>query len=109
MLELSTKYNEVFKPANAATEQTYLEGIENCVTKNLYSVLFGENGVGTVPEQKGVTQSVETSSSGVPSEERISPTHIEEAKLNQKIRENIQRFGNFVEPRHLELREERLV
>lgn len=47
MLELSNKYNEVFPPANAGVEQTYLEGVENCVCKNLYGVLFGENGVGS--------------------------------------------------------------
>ena len=46
MLELSNKYNEVFMPANVSVEQTYLEGVENCVCKNLYSVLFVENGVG---------------------------------------------------------------
>ena len=49
MIDLSTKYNEVFSPANASAEQTYLEGVENCVCKNLYSVLFGDNGVGTHP------------------------------------------------------------
>ena len=50
MLDLSNKYNEVFTPANASVEQTYLEGVENCVCKNLYSVLFGDNGVGTPPQ-----------------------------------------------------------
>ena len=33
-------------------EQTYLEGVENCVTKNLYTVLFGDTGVGTAPADK---------------------------------------------------------
>jgi len=46
MQELSNKYNEVYKPSTPAMEQLYLEGVENCVCKNLYSVLFGVNGAG---------------------------------------------------------------
>ena len=57
MLDLSNKYNEVFAPANASVEQTYLEGVENCVCKNLYSVLFGDTGVGTYPQPQQPTES----------------------------------------------------
>ena len=49
MQDLAQAYNEIFKPSSKAMEQTYLEGVENCVTKNLYSVLFGESGTGTNP------------------------------------------------------------
>ena len=102
MHELSTKYNEIFKPTTPETEQTYLEGIENCVTKNLYSVLFGDSGVGTVPSTKG-------QDSHFPEEPKVFPEHTEEAQCNAKIRDNIAKFGNFIEPRHLEIRPERLV
>ena len=49
MQDLAQTYNDVFKPSSKAMEQTYLEGVENCVTKNLYSVLFGDSGVGSNP------------------------------------------------------------
>ena len=51
MQDLAQAYNEIFKPSSKAMEQTYLEGVENCICKNLYSVLFGDNGTGNNPAQ----------------------------------------------------------
>ena len=71
-------------------EQTYLEGVENCVTKNLYMVLFGDNGVGTGPTDKS------TADPNIPTEPIIQTVHRMEAEQNNKIRDNIARFGNFL-------------
>ena len=49
MIQLDQKYCEIFKPANEKVHTTYLEGVENCVCKNLYTVIFGDNGIGTNP------------------------------------------------------------
>lgn len=101
MIDLSTKYNEVFSPANASAEQTYLEGVENCVCKNLYSVLFGDNGVGTHPQPTSADPSA-----SVPA---ISEAHAQETEQNKKIKDNISRFGTFIKPRHLEIDEQRIL
>lgn len=106
MLELSNKYNEVFTPANASIEQTYLEGVENCVCKNLYSVLFGDNGVGSHQNQ----QQVPYQDQNLPTPAiQVSEAHLKETEQNKKISENIARFGDFILPRHLEIDESRLV
>ena len=85
-------------------EQTYLEGIENCVTKNLYSVLFGDNGVGNnSANQKG------EKNPNIPEEFTVCSAHSKEVEHNGLIRDNIARFGSFVEPRHLEIDQSRLV
>ena len=88
MHEISQKYFEIFKPKDQATELSYVEGVENCVTKNLYSVLFGETGIGTNNEQV--------------------QTHAEEIKENELIKNNIVIFGDLVQPRHLEIDPRRL-
>lgn len=49
MQTLQAKYEETFRPANQEMESIYTEGVENCVTKNLYQVLFGDVGVGNPP------------------------------------------------------------
>ena len=77
--------------------------MENCVCKNLYSVLFGDYGVGnnlaaTTPADPNI-----------PAEFNVSEAHREENEHNVKIRDNITRFGNFVEPRHLEIDDGRLI
>ena len=51
MQNLQAKYQETFRPANQEMEAIYSEGVENCVTKNLYQVLFGDVGVGNSPNQ----------------------------------------------------------
>ena len=71
-------------------EQTYLEGVENCVTKNLYMVLFGDNGVGIGPTDKN------NADPNIPTEPIIQAVHRMEAEQNNKIRDNIARFGNFL-------------
>ena len=105
MLELSAKYNEVFKPSSPAMEQTYLEGVENCVCKNLYGVLFGDDGIGSVPQK--ATDAGDNPN--IPASFNVCQAHAEESEHNSKIRDNITRFGNFVEPRHLEIDESRLI
>lgn len=105
MHELSIKYNESFKPNNTAMEQTYLEGVENCVTKNLYQVLFGEGGIGNKQTPPGQQKP----DPNVPVDTKVPLAHREEMEYNAKISANIQRFGSFVEPRHLEIDESRLI
>ena len=76
-------------------ESLYTEGVENCVTKNLYSVLFGDSGIGTPTSQ------------AVASEHDAA--HAEEIEQNKLIRDNIAKFGAFVKPCHLEIDEKRLI
>ena len=86
-------------------EQVYLEGVENCVCKNLYSVLFGENGVGTYHNPQ-----LQATDPNLPATlNTVSEAHKEEMEHNTRIMENIARFGNFIEPRHLEIDESRLI
>ena len=92
MQNLQAKYQESFKPADQATEKLYTEGVENCVTKNLYLVLFGDTGTGN-PTTQASEQTV----------------HTEEIEQNRLIRDNIAKFGAFVKPRHLEIDEKRLI
>ena len=49
MIEIADKYNEIFKPKDQNEVLLYLEGTENCVSKNLNATLFGTNGVGDNP------------------------------------------------------------
>ena len=59
----------------------YAEGIENCVMKNLKDELI---------------------------ELRDAPVHEQERHLNQRIDHNIEIFGQFLQPRHLEVSESRI-
>lgn len=93
MQKVEAKYHESFPPGDQATEVLYTEGVENCITKNLYSVLFGDIGVGNA--------------SGQASEQNAA--HMEEIEQNKQIRDSIAKFGAFVKPRHLELDEKRLI
>ena len=69
----------MFKEKRTTEEEANVaEGIENCVTKNLYPELFNE---------------------GSPKEEHDQ---------NELIEFNIQKFGSFVRPKHLEFSEERI-
>lgn len=81
-----------------------MEGVENCVCKNLYSVLFGDNGVGNSLAEKKSGEDP-----NLPVVFKVSDAHREENEQNAKIRANITRFGNFVEPRHLEIDDSRLI
>ena len=87
-------------------EQLYLEGVENCVCKNLYQVLFGENGIGNTQAEPGAPAKPDLN---VPLDTTVYPAHTAEMAQNEKIRDNIARFGNFIEPRHLEIAESRLI
>ena len=73
MQDLAQCYNEIFKPSSKAMEQTYLEGVENCVTKNLYSVLFGDCGTGSNPSTAQAQQDP-----NIPTEFSVPAAHQEE-------------------------------
>ena len=53
MVQIADAYNEIFKPKDQKEKQLYLEGTENCVSKNLCSTLFGNNGIGMNPHIHG--------------------------------------------------------
>ena len=91
MQNLLTKYQETFP--NPKMESIYTEGVENCVTKNLYQVLFGDIGVGNQPNQT----------------EGQNAAHATEIEHNRLISQNINKFGEFVLPRHLDIPDERLI
>ena len=78
MQNLLAKYQETFP--NPQMESIYTEGVENCVTKNLYQVLFGDIGVGNQPNQL----------------EGQNAVHATEIEQNRLISQNINKFGDFV-------------
>ena len=43
MTQMTDAFVQIFPPKDRAEEMTIGEGVENCVTKNLYPELFGQN------------------------------------------------------------------
>lgn len=77
---LANDYMLLFSPEDETTAQTYVEGIENCVTKNLFNALFGAFGTG----QKNPTVSItgaQSSESNLHNE--VSEAHLLESEQNE--------------------------
>lgn len=73
MDRLAHDYMALFAPEDETTANTYVEGIENCVTKNLFNALFGATGTGQNPT---LLSNGETSQNIYD----ISPEHIGESR-----------------------------
>ena len=78
MIQMNDTYHTIFVPKDLGEEESNGEGVENCVTKNLYQDLF------------------------------TPPADSDEAISNTKMADNCNAYRSFVSPRHLELSENRL-